>query len=394
MQRVLLPWERYSQTQDGTMTATLGDLYSPWFGSRALLLYGQNPYGPEVTHEIQMAFYGHDIVQSGAPGARIIDEQRFAYPVYAVFLLAPLVRLSFETANDVVPVVLAGAVVTCVLLWTSAVRWRTSWKIKWAAVLFVLGSPQVAQGLRLRQVGMIVGALLALAAWLVIHDHLVSAGVVLALSTIKPQMVILALACFLLWSLGNFRDRWRLPATFAGMLAILISLGELILPGWLRYFFQALIAYRRYGPTTSLLQIALGAEAGIVLTMLLLCGPLFWAWSNRHQPAESSRFIEMLSVFFMAAALLLPLMTPFNQVLLLLPTLLLLRDWDRVPVVGQAIFAVFVSWPCLVSLVLLALKIQTRTSRPMALLPAMLALFIPFLLPLLLYSRRTLPDPL
>jgi Glycosyltransferase family 87 len=391
MQHVLLPWERYSQTQAGTMTATLGDLYSPWFGSRALLLYRQNPYGPEVTHEIQMAFYGHDIVQSGAPGTRTIDEQRFAYPVYAVFLLAPLVRLSFETANDVVPVVLAAAVVTSVLLWTSAVRWRTGWKIKWAAVLFVLGSPQVAQGLRLRQVGMIVGAFLALAAWLVIHDHLVSAGVVLALSTIKPQMLILPLAWFLLWSLGNFRERWRLPATFAGMLAILISLGELILPGWLRYFFQALIAYRRYGPTTSLLQLALGAEAGIVLSMLLLCGLLFWAGSNRHQPAESSRFIEALSLFLMAGALLLPLMTPFNQILLLLPTLLLLRNWDRIPVPGRAIFATFASWPWLISLVLLVLKIQPRSSRPIAVLPATLALFIPFVLPLLLYSRRTLP---
>jgi hypothetical protein len=340
-----------------------------------------------------MAFYGRDVVQSGARGAKTVDEQRFAYPVYVVLLLSPLVTLSFETANNVLPIILVAAIATCVLLWTGQVRWPTTWKVKWAAVLFILASPQMAQGLRLRQLGIVVGALLALAAWLMIHDRLITAGIVLAVCTIKPQMLILPLAWIVLWTLGNFRERWRLPAAFACVLAILISLGERLLPGWLPYFFKGLLAYRKYGPMTSLPQLALGTGVGNAVSLLLVCALLFWGWSNRHESAESPRFLEILSLFFMAAVLLLPLMTPFNQILLLLPTLLLLRDWDRLSVPARAMFALFVSWPWVLSLVLLAVKIETRTSHRITLLPSMLVVFIPFLLPLLLYSRRTLPAP-
>lgn len=393
MHRVLLPWEYYSNVQRGPLKQQMGDFYPRWVGTRELLLHGRNPYGNEVSHEIQNGFYGHAVEQSyDKPQSEIIDEQRFAYPVYVAFLLSPLARLSFETASNVLSIVLVAAIVTCVRLWTDVVHWRPSWKVKWAVVLFVLASPQMAQGLRLRQLGLIVGALLALATWLVIHDRLITAGMVLGLCTIKPQMLILPLAWFLFWSLGNLRERWRLPTAFAGTLAILIGLGELILPGWLPYFFNGLLAYSKYGPVTSLPQLVLGNSAGTAVSVLLICGLLFWGWSYRHESAETPRFVEILSLFFMAAVLLLPLMTPFNQVLLLLPMLLLLRDWDRLSFPGKGTFAALVSWPWWVSLVLLALTIDTRTPHRVALLPSILLVFIPFLLPILLYSRRTLPD--
>jgi len=48
-------WEHGSGVRDGIKTQ-MGDLYSPWMGTRELILHHRNPYGPEVTHEIQMAF--------------------------------------------------------------------------------------------------------------------------------------------------------------------------------------------------------------------------------------------------------------------------------------------------------------------------------------------------
>src|SRR5271166_281814 len=90
MFRVLGPWEYYIDVRPGKLKAQMGDLYPRWVGTRELLLHGRNPYGPEVSHEIQMAFYGHAIEQKyGQPGVDVIDEQRFVYPVYVVFLLAP-----------------------------------------------------------------------------------------------------------------------------------------------------------------------------------------------------------------------------------------------------------------------------------------------------------------
>ena len=71
------------------------DLYPRWYGARELLLHRRNPYSLEVTHEIQ--YWGHGRALTAAQEGST-DEDRFAYPLYIVFVLAPTVRFSFATA--------------------------------------------------------------------------------------------------------------------------------------------------------------------------------------------------------------------------------------------------------------------------------------------------------
>lgn len=387
MTRVLVPWEQYFNVEAGTMKAALGDLYSPWYGTRALLVLGKSPYGAEVTHEIQMAFYGHDVV----PGnGRIVDEQRFAYPVYVVFLLAPVARVGFETLHAAAPLVLAVVVLIAVRLWMAVLGWRSARLWASAVALFILASPQVAQGLRLRQLGLIVGCLLALSVWLMVRNYLSFSGAVLAVCTIKPQMIVLPLAWFLLWAMGDLRKRWRLLAGFAGGLALLIGAGELILPGWHGDFFAGLVAYRRYGPVTTLLQLALGGRAGVIVAAMLIAALLTWGWIHYKCAANSEEFALVLSAFMLGAAMAMPLMPPFNQVLLILPLLIILRDWSRLPFLGRAAFVICAGWPWFVSIVLLASRLPLKSLRPVPLLPSGMALFFPVLLILLLMGRRPL----
>ena len=155
LHRVLIPWEHHVNVEIGTMKAELGDLYSPWVGARDLLLYARNPYSAAVSHEIQMAFYGHVVTQAPEVSAQdAVDEQRFAYPVYVVFLMAPTVNLTFVEVESWAPVVLALLTVIGVLLWFDTVRWLPSWPTLAALVLFVLSTPPIVQGLRLRQLGL------------------------------------------------------------------------------------------------------------------------------------------------------------------------------------------------------------------------------------------------
>jgi hypothetical protein len=403
MNRVLAPWEHYFHVEAGTMKAALGDLYSPWFGARALLLQGKNPYGPEVTHEIQMAFYGHDVIQAYGSGAnianetigsekivdeKIIDEQRFAYPVYLVFLLAPTVGMQFQTLQTAAPAVLAAAVASSVFLWLSVLRWRPPPMTALAAALFILASPQIAQGLRLRQLGMIVACLFALGTWLLLRNYLTLAGAVFALSTFKPQVVALPLSWLVIWSIGDLPKRWRLLAGFGTTSALLVGAGELILPGWPRDFIGGLIAYRKYGPVTTLLQLALGNRLGAVAAVALVAGLIAWGWSQRRHGADSPEFVFTLSAFFVVAAIALPLMSPFNQVLLILPVLTIVQDWAKLSKAARFAFVACVVWPWIASLVLLALPPNLKSLRPVPLLPSVLVLFLPFLLPILLMSRR------
>ena len=394
MHRVLLPWEQLVNVQYAHLQSQMGDLYSRWVGTRALLVEGKNPYGPEVTHEIQMAFYGHDIHQDRTPGAPTIDEQRFAYPVYVVFLLAPTAHMTFDTVQAVAPAVLAVVVAGDVLLWLAVLHWRVSPIKAVTVVLFMLSSPQIVQGLRLRQLGLIVACLIALGTWLILRDNLIGAGVVLALSTIKPQMAILPLAWFFIWTTGDLVKRWRLLAGFCGAMALLTGAAELLLPGWLQDFLQGLYAYHRYGPVRTSLQMLLADRLGLVLGIGLIAIVLVHGWINRKNSATTPQFTETLCLFLISAALALPLMAQFNQSLLIPVALMIVRDWATLPKAARIVFVVFTSWPGVTALVLLiAAPTQLKASNPLPLLPSGLVLAVPYVLPLLLRARRT-SDPL
>jgi hypothetical protein len=388
MHRVLLPWEYYVNVQHGPLKEQMGDLYPRWVGTRELLLNGRNPYSDEVSHQIQMAFYGHPVEQTYDKPSNILDEQRFVYPLYVVLLLAPTVHADFATLQTWAPMVLASLTAISVWIWLEVARWRPRLLAIAALVLFVLSSPQIAQGLRLRQFSLFVAFLLALASWCVTRNRYFIAGILLALSTIKPQMMALCLPYFLLWSAGDWRKRWPLPAGFGIALVVLAGAAELLLPGWPRYFLEGLNAYRIYFPTTSPLRLVLGNWAGSALSVLVVAALLVFVWRCRRVEADSTEFEQMLALFFIASTLVLPLLTPFNHVLLLLPVVILLRDWTRMPRLGQAAFAVLATWPWITSLALLAHPPQLDSMTRLPLLPVVPVLAFPFLVSWLMFVRR------
>src|SRR5258707_9876672 len=101
--KVLTPWNQHRGEVTDGIKNQMGDLYAPWVGARELLLHRRNPYSPEVSHEIQTVFYDRALNQTYAdPAAPVINEQRFAYPVYTVFILAPTVNADFAYIRPVV----------------------------------------------------------------------------------------------------------------------------------------------------------------------------------------------------------------------------------------------------------------------------------------------------
>ncbi len=304
MHRILLPWEHYIDVERGNVKEAMGDLYPRWVGTRELLLHGLNPYGTEVSHKIQIGFYGHPIEQSyDKPRFEIIDEQRFAYPVYVVFLLAPTVHLEFAKLQNWAPAVFGGLTAISVGLWLAALRWRPPPWVTFALVLLVLSSPQIAQGLRLRQIGLLVAFLLTAATWCVTRNRPFAAGVLLAVATIKPQMVSICLVWFFIWSLGDWKRRWPLAAGFGLALGILAGAGEILVRGWVRYFIEGVYAYRKYFPTTSPVRLILGSWIGGGLSLLGVIVLFSYAWSRRKAAAGSPEFAQALSWFFITSLL-------------------------------------------------------------------------------------------
>jgi hypothetical protein len=95
-------WSRVPQNIDAiapSVTARpspLTDLYAQWFGIRELLLHHRDPYSNDFSRELQVAYYGKDLdpLQAAHP----THQQRFAYPLYVAFLLAPTVWMYFLVA--------------------------------------------------------------------------------------------------------------------------------------------------------------------------------------------------------------------------------------------------------------------------------------------------------
>lgn len=386
--RILDPWADARGAQKNGLKAQMGDIYPRWVGARELLLYRHNPYGPEVSHEIQMAYYGH-IVTDEESRTRIVDEQRFVYPVYIVFLLAPTIHMDFVAVQKWAPVVLGTLAGLSVLFCVGLLDWSLPWTMIVALVLFTLSSPQIGQGIRHQQFALVAGFLLFAGAWCVHKGQLVTAGVLLALSTIKPQMALLPLGWFLIWTLGEWRSRWRLLASFGSSLTLLVIAGEILLPGWIRDFIAGMAAYRRYFPTTSILRLLLGNWLGIAVSAVIVIWLLIYSWTRRKVRGDSRDFAWAFAAFLMVTVITFPLFTPFNQVLLILPALLVVQEWTSLPRLSRLAFAAVICWPWITSLVLLVWRMPVNPANRIPVIPAIAASLLPLVLPVVLFMRKS-----
>jgi hypothetical protein len=121
---------------------------------------------------------------------------------------------------------------------------------------------------------------------------------------------------------------------------------------------------------------------------IIVLGLLAFAWRNRKIAGDSRQFAALLAAFFMGDLLVFPLFTPFNQVLLILPVIMLLQDWGTLRRFSKLVFVISIGWPWVVSTVLLLFPPHVDSSSQLALLPFFLVPFMPLILPLLLMTRR------
>jgi len=178
-----------------------GDLYPVWAGAAAVL-HGHDPYSQEVSEGIQRRVYGRGLTDYELEHGR--DQQRFAYPAYVAFVVAPLTLCSYDMARALACGIFAALIALSIPSWLQAVGWRPPAALfAWITVVVLL-SPITSRGLRLVQVGILAGFLLSVAALAVARNHFLLAGVLLGTASIKPQLALLPTAWLLLWSLSSF----------------------------------------------------------------------------------------------------------------------------------------------------------------------------------------------
>jgi hypothetical protein len=291
------------------------DIYLPWRAARAVFLEHRNPYSQQLTAESQRLFYGRELQSSELH----LDQRRFAYPVFVTFLLVPVIGLPISQAQNIVLILLSAITVLSVVFWLQALCWHTAKLLFFGLVAVTLTSPPALQGLALRQLGILVAALIAAAAAAAKGRKFLLAGSLLALATIKPQESLLTIALLLFWALNDWRSRKNLAFGFGGSVLALIIGGELVSPGWIIQFLWSLMAYRKYGGASGA-EMLLGERLGVLFTALALIWVVRRVWKARSDPD----FMPSLALILAVQVLIVPGLFALYNWILFIPALLLL----------------------------------------------------------------------
>jgi hypothetical protein len=316
VQGIMIPFQETDAAIHGRPRGNFSDLYPRWLGARELLLHNRDPYSPEITREIQIGYYGRPL-DSAHPGDPI-DEQRFAYPVYVVFLLAPTINLPFPVVRAIFGWLLILLICLNVLLWLKVLRWEPPLVIAASLIIFTLGYFPVVQGLKLQQLTLLVGSFITGSVLLIVSGELLFAGILLALATIKPQLTLLISLWLLLWAFSDWPTRKRFIFGFCITMAVLLLGAQYVLPCWIGRFREALIAYHQYiGGGGGLLDTITTPLIGKALAVLILLALGFVCWKVRQTDAVSLAFSFTSVLVLVVTTIVIPMTAIYNHVLLL-----------------------------------------------------------------------------
>jgi hypothetical protein len=413
VERVLIPQQVRYDTAHSQPRGNLSDLYPRWLGARELLLHGRDPYTLEFTREIQTGYYGRPLDSDGkdSDGKRHRNrsyDQGFYYPVYVTFFLAPTIHLPFAIVQKGFFWVLLGLTVTTIPLWPRIVHWPLPLYALAALVVFTVGSLTFVEGLLLQQITLFVVPVMAVALALLASDYPIPAGILLAFCTIKPQLVCWLLLWLTIWTLADWRRRYRWAVSFLLTMAILCAASEWYLPHWIPRFYRALREYRSYTGEMSVTDELIGPpwsrglEVAAVALLIGIC------WRERRHAADTGPFAFILSLVLAVTVLVTPTYGIYNQLLLIPALLILLKDrqalWqkDRVNRFMAVITIGLVCWPWISAIALAALSfvLPRETVEPAWPVPLWTTLQTPLAVTALMlvyyrqaYYQRTITAP-
>jgi hypothetical protein len=233
------------------------DFLARWNGAHEWLIHGNNPYTNQVSEVAQKMIYGRTANPLNGE-----DVAHFVYPIYSMLFFAPFALMDYTLARAVWMTVLEVAMVALTFI---SLR-LSGWKIKPISLAGILiFSILWYCSVRTIILGQFSGinALLILISLLCIkNDHDQFAGILLALSTSKPQMSYLLIVFVLLWAIRS--SRHRIWISFFVSMIIMTGVGWLLLPGWPICWIQQLMNYPGYTDRIgSIVSIIAGVTPGI-----------------------------------------------------------------------------------------------------------------------------------
>ena len=241
------------------------DFFVRWLGGREYLLNGTNPFDRSVAEKAQLSMFG----RLTRPEDK--DEAYFAYPLYTLYFFWPLSLLPYAWAQAIWMTLLQFMLLAVTILSIRLSGWQPPGWLFWLTVFWGIFFYNGARAIILGQFSILVALALLLALWAIQNRRDGWAGIFLAVATIKPQMIFLALLFLLLWALA--RRRWWIVGSFGASLLVLVASSMLLIPSWPLDFINNARAYSDYvafgTPLENLLHYLLPASVAAPLTVVL-----------------------------------------------------------------------------------------------------------------------------
>ncbi len=295
------------------------DFLVAWEGMRSVMS-GENPYTDATALRIQIRAYG----RPAQPGE---NQLRVPYPIYSLLFLAPFYWISdFSAARGIWMAVVECATVAFALLSLrlAGKSWKRWQRITWIvfSLIWYLGLRAIING----NVVIFVSLFFCLAIVFLDNGWDAAAGIALACATMKPQVAIFPIACFLIWALCA--RRFRALAAFFTTMAAFVAVGLLLSPSWISDDLREVMQYPAYNPPgnpeSSLRAIfgVPGSWIGIAISIGTLALMLF-LWI-RLRKADFHGFVYLIALTLVLAPLSGLQTDAGNEYILLLPVAVLL----------------------------------------------------------------------
>lgn len=249
-----LTWVNYqfsSQNPGGN------DFLARWNGAHEWLIHGANPYSDQVSIVAQRMIYGR--MANIANGE---DIAHFVYPLYSMVFFAPFGLMEYTLARAVWMTVLEFVLIALTFVSLRLTDWKLKPVILIAILIFsILWYPSV-RTIILGQFSGINALLILIALLCIKYDYDKAAGILLALSTCKPQMSYLLIIFVMIWAIRSSRH-W-IWLSFLISMGILVGVGWFLLPGWPIDWLRQMLNYPGYTDRIgSIISILAGITPGI-----------------------------------------------------------------------------------------------------------------------------------
>src|SRR5258708_37027726 len=273
------------------------DFFQRWRGAKGFWVEGRDPYSPEMTHQVELEEFG-------GPPDPALDQYPgdFVYPFTFAVLIAPLTVLDYATASAIWLALIGTSVAISFILMLDLFNWRPAPWLLMIGVLWAITFYPAARGLFLGQPGTFVVCFELITIWALAKNHDTLAGILLGLTTYKPQLGILLIPFLLLWA-ARF-GRWRFIMVFAAVSIALLAASFILLPSWFGDWIEQVNRYSGYTPNGSpvygLANVYLPflGKTGELLITIALAAFTLWTWVPVLWRRDMSGFYWTIALTF------------------------------------------------------------------------------------------------